>query len=185
MGDLQRLRDRLYVILLGAAISALAWTWQFETPPPDLMDSLSAAAGLRPPTQPFSQLWQCIAAPLCRNFGLQTAETVLRTLGHVSLGILAVLATMLFGLLLPMSFRRGEHLASWWRVVVRFVLFQGTALFCFSDPVWHAFRWFSPLSLQVLLAVLAALCYVKHVREGRRAPLFAAFAILGLLSATC
>ncbi len=183
MGDLQRFRDRLYVILLGVVISALAWTWHFETPPPDLMDSLAAAAGLRPPTQPFSLLWQCIAAPICRCLGLPMAETVLRIMGHISLGILAVLATMLFGLLLPASFRRGENLASWWRVVVRFVLFQGTALFCCSEPVWHAFRWFSPLSLQTLLAVLAALCYVKYIKEGCRAPLFAMFAILGLLSA--
>ena len=176
-------RNNLYVLLLGAAVALLSWTWRFETPPPDLMDSLAAAAGLRPPTQPFSLLWHCIAAPICRYLGLPMAETVLRIMGHVSLGILVVLATMLFGHLLPASFRRGENLASWWRVVVRFVLFQGTVLFCCSEPVWHAFRWFSPLSLQTLLAGLAALCYVKYMREGLRAPLFAAFAILGLLSA--
>ena len=49
----QKFRDRLYVLLLGALIVALAWLWQFETVPPDLMDSLSAAAGLRPPVGPL------------------------------------------------------------------------------------------------------------------------------------
>ena len=183
MGDLQRLRDRLYVILLGTAIVALAWTWQFESLPPDMMDSLAAAAGLRPPAGPFSLLWQLIAAPLCRYCGLPLAMTILRTVGHLSLGLLAVLSALLFENMLPASLCRGEHVAAWWRVAVRFVLFQGIALFCCSNPVWNAFRWFSPLTLQVLLAVIAVLAFVVHVRTGRRGSLFAAFAIMGLLAA--
>ena len=178
-----RFRDCLYVLLLGAAVAALAWAWQFESPPPDLADSLAAAAGLRPPKEPFSLLWHYIAAPICREFGLQTAGTVLRIAGHVSLGALAILVTALFRMMLPATMRRGEHIASWWRVVVRFVLFQGVALFCCSEPVWNAFRWFSPQSLQVLIAVLAAICYVAHLKTERRAPLFVAYALLGVLSA--
>ena len=176
-------RDRLYVFLLGAAIAALAWMWQFETPPPDVMDALAAAAGLRPPTGPLSLLWQHIAAPVCRAFGVQTAETVFRVAGHVSLGLLAVMVTDFFGMLLPTSLLRGAHLAAWWRTAMRFVLFQGTALFCLSDPVWNAFRWFTPVTLQTLLAVLAAICYIAHFKTGRRRLLFESFAIIGLLSA--
>ena len=41
-------RNRLYVLLLGTVIAMLAWAWQFETPPPDLMETLAASAGLRP-----------------------------------------------------------------------------------------------------------------------------------------
>ena len=174
---------RLYVLLLGAAVAALAWAWRFETVPPDMMDDLAAAAGLRPPTGPVSLLWQFVAIPLCRNFGLQTAGTVLRNAGHVSLGILAVMVTALFSLALPASFGRGEHVAAWWRAVVRFVLFQGSALFCLSDPVWSAFRWFSPVALQNILAVMAATCYMTYLRTGRRSPLFASFALAGLLFA--
>jgi tetratricopeptide (TPR) repeat protein len=108
---------------------------------------------------------------------------ILRTAGHVSLGLFAVLATRLFEMLLPASLRRGEHVAAWWRVAVRFVLFQGVALLCCADPVWNAFRWFSPLTLQVLLAFLAAFALTAHFKTGRRAPLFASFALVGLLSA--
>ena len=182
-GGWQKLRDRLYVLLLGAAIAALAWIWQYDTPPPDLMDDLAAAAGLRPPAEPLSLLWQVVAAPLCRTFGLAAAETVLRILGHVSLGILAVLSVALFRMMLPVSLYRGEHVASWWRVVVRFVLFQGVVIFCCSEPVWDAFRWFSPLSLQILLTAVAAALLIAHMKTDGRAKLLGALFALGLLSA--
>jgi len=179
----RRFFDNLYVLLLGAIIAALSWVWQYETPPPDLTEHLAVAAGLRPPTEPLGLLWQHIAAPLCRCFGLQTAETVLRNVGHVSLGLLAVLSATFFQMLLPMTLRRGEHIAAWWRIAVRFVLFQGTALFCLSHPVWNAFLWFSPLALQVLVAILAAMFYMWYFKTSRRMPLFVAFALIGLLSA--
>lgn len=175
--------DRLYVILLCAAISALAWAWQFDSPPPELMDSLAAAAGLRPPVAPLSLFWQHIAAPLCRVFGLPAACTVLRIAGHVSLGVFAFLSAGLLWMMLPASLLRGGHVASWWRVAVRFVLFQGTALLCLSDPVWNAFRWFSPLSLQILIATFAVVCCMVHFTTERRMPLFASFALIGLLAA--
>ena len=175
--------NRLYVLLFGAAVAVLAWVWQFDSVPPELMENLSIAAGLRPPSDTTALLWQYIAAPLCRNFGLQTAETVLRAAGHVSLGVLAVLAVMLFEMIVPASLRRGEHVVGWWRAWVRIVLFQGAAIFCCSDPVWRTFGWFSPSALQALLVVLAAICVVVYFRVGRRPPLFAAFAIIGLLAA--
>ena len=182
-GGWQNFRNRLYVLLFGAAVVALAWVWQFESPPPDILDDLSVAAGLRPPTGPFALLWQALAAPLCRNCDLATAGAVLRTAGHVSLGVLAVLAAALLELLLPVSLLRGEHVAAWWRVAVRFVLFQGMALFCCADPVWSTFRWFSPQALQVLIAGLVAIAFFVYLKTDRRAPLFVAFALLGLLSA--
>ena len=182
-GGNQRLRDRLYVLLLGAVLAALAWIWGFETPPPDLMDDLAMAAGLRPPTGPFGHLWHAVAAPLCRTLGLPAAQATLKMAGHVSLGLLAVLLASLFEMMLPASLRRGEHVAAWWRVAVRFVLFQGVALCCCSEPVWTAFRWFSPSALQILLAVLAVRAFFVHLSTGRRAPLFASFALLGLLAA--
>ena len=175
--------DRLYVILLCAAISALAWAWQFDSPPPELMDSLAAAAGLRPPITPLSLLWQHVAGPLCRVFGLPAACTVLRIAGHISLGVFAFLSAALFWMLLPEALLRGGHVAKWWRIAVRFVLFHGIALLSFSDPVWNAFRWFSPLSLQVLIATAVAVCVMEHFDTGRRASLFAAFGLVGLLSA--
>ena len=177
-----KFRDRLYVFMLGAAIVVLAWIWRFESVPPDLMDALAAAAGLRPPAEPLSLLWCQIARPVCQNFGLNVAELVLRTTGHVTLGILAVMATSLFEMVLPATLKRGEHIARWWRVTRRVVLFQGTILFCLSDPVWNAFRWFSPLSLHVLMAVAAAICYLKYLWTNRRFPLFVSFALIGLLS---
>lgn len=182
-GGWQTFRNRLYVLLFGAAIAALAWAWQFDSVPPDLMEDLSIAAGLRPAHGTSSLLWQYIAAPLCRYFGVQAAETVLRLAGHVSLGILAVLAVVLFEMIAPASLRRGEHVVWWWRAWVRFVLFQGAAIFCCSDPVWNTFRWFSPSSLQALLVVLTVICLTAYFRSGRRSMLFTAFAVMGLLSA--
>ena len=182
-GGWQTFRNRLYVLLFGSAVAVLAWVWQFDSVPPDLAEHLSVAAGLRPPTGTTALLWQYIAAPLCRNLGLQTAETVLRMAGHVSLGVLAVLTILLFEMLVPVSLRRGEHVVWWWRAWVRIVLFQGSAIFCCSYPVWRTFGWFSPSALQALLVVLTTICVVIYFKVGRRPPLFAAFAIIGLLTA--
>ena len=182
-GGWQSSRNRLYVLLFGVAVAALAWAWQFGSVPPDLIEHLSIAAGLRPPKDTTALLWQYIAAPLCRCFGIQTAEIVLRVMGHVSLGVLAILSVMLFEMIVPASLRRGEHVVWWWRAWVRIVLFQGVAIFCCSDPVWRTFGWFSPSALQALLVVLAVICVVAYFKNGRRPPLFAAFAILGILAA--
>ena len=182
-GGWQTFRNSLYVLLFGSAVAVLAWVWQFDSVPPDLAEHLSVAAGLRPPTGTTALLWQYIAAPLCRNLGLQTAETVLRMAGHVSLGVLAVLTVLLFEMLVPVSLRRGEHVVWWWRAWVRIVLFQGSAIFCCSYPVWRTFGWFSPSALQALLVVLTTICVVIYFKVGRRPPLFAAFAIIGLLTA--
>ena len=176
-------RDRLYSLLLGSGVAALAWAWQFDDVPPDLVDDLAAAAGLRPPTGAVSLLWHFVMALPCRLLGLPIAEAVLRVAGHLSLGFAAVLVARVMETLLPVQFRRGEHVAAWWRVAVRAVLYLGVALFCLSDPMWSAFRWFSPTALQVLLALSAAALYVAHFRTVRRKPLFASFALLGLLVA--
>ena len=183
LGGRQAFLNRLYVLLFGAAVAALAWVWQFDSVPPDLMEHLSIAAGLRPPKDTTALLWQYIAAPLCRNLGLQTAETVLCVAGHVSLGVLAVLTVMLFEMIVPASLRRGEHVVWWWRAWVRIVLFQGVAIFCCSDPVWRTFGWFSPSALQALLVVFTTICVVVYFKSGRRPMLFSAFAIIGLLAA--
>ena len=159
----QRFFDRLYVLLLGAAIAALAWFWRFDSVPPALMDDLAAAAGLRPPAGPLSLAWHCGVAWLCREFGLQTTCVVLRAAGSVSLGLMALLAATLLKMSLPATLRRGEHVAAWWRVAVRVVLFQGVVFFCCSEPVWSAFCWFSPLSLQTL-ALAAAATYARCLR---------------------
>ena len=182
-GRRQIFLNRLYVLLFGAAVATLAWVWQFDSVPPDLMENLAVAAGLRPANGTTALLWQYVAAPLCRCFGIETAETVLRVAGHVSLGALAVLAVMLFEMIVPASLRRGEHVVWWWRAWVRIVLFQGAAIFCCSDPVWRTFGWFSPSALQALLVVLTVICVVVYFKNGRRPPLFAAFALTGLLSA--
>ena len=182
-GGWQTFRNRLYVLLFGSAVAVLAWVWQFDSVPPDLAEHLSVAAGLRPPTGTTARLWQYIAAPLCRCFGIETAEVILRVAGHVSLGVLAVLAVMLFEMIVPASLRRGEHVVWWWRAWVRIVLFQGAAIFCCSDPVWRTFGWFSPSALQALLVVLTAICVVAYFKSGRRPMLFSAFATIGLLAA--
>lgn len=179
----QRFFDRLYVLLLGAAIAALAWIWRFDSVPPALMDDLAAAAGLRPPAGPLSLAWHCGVAWLCREFGLQTTCVVLRAAGSVSLGLMALLAAALLKMSLPATLRRGEHVAAWWRVAVRVVLFQGVVFFCCSEPVWSAFCWFSPLSLQTLALAAAATCFVAHFRSDSREPLFASFVLLGAVAA--
>ena len=179
-----RFFERLFVPLLftGTVVAVLAWLWGYDAPPPGILEDLAVAAGLRPPASPVSLHWQLIAGPLCRTFGLPAAKLVLRIAGPVSLGLFTALAYVMFDWALPAVFKRGEGVALWWRTVVRVVAAQGVLLLGFSDPVWSAFRWFSPDALHLLEAEVAALLVFVYFRTARRAPLFAAFALLGLLA---
>lgn len=182
-GRRKKFWDLLYAVLLCVAVAALAWAWEFKDPPADLAEKLAVAAGLRPADGTLSLHWQLIAGSLCSHFGLETTFAILRIAGHLALGAVLVLVTVLFGWTLPKTFRRGEHLASWWRFSVRFIIFQGAALFCLSYPVWDEFRWFSPVALQVLLSAVAALLCIRHIRTNSRRSLYASFVLLGLIAA--
>ncbi|MCR5750846.1 MAG: tetratricopeptide repeat protein [Kiritimatiellae bacterium] len=177
-----RLRDRLYVLTLCAAVAGLAAMWSFDSVPPDLMDDFAAAAGIRPPVSPLGLHWQFFAAPLCRELGVATAGRVLCIAGHVALALLGMIAYAIFAMSVPAAFRRGERLAAWWRAAVRFVLLQGVVLLCCSDPVWSAFRWFSPYALQILVAASATFLFLLHIRTNSRLPLFMTFALSGFLA---
>ena len=183
MGRKTTFRDWLYAVLLGVAVATLAWVWRFDAPPPELTENLAVAAGLRPPEGPLGLHWQLLAGLLCRQFGLDAALGILHAGGCLALGGLAVLVLALFGWTLPWTLRRGEHVVAWWRRLVRFIIFQGAALFCLSYPVWNVFLWFSPSALQVMVAAVAAFCCILHIRTGRIGPLYASTAIVGFLAA--
>ena len=183
MIKIRRICGRMLAPILCVGIAVFAWYWRFDELPPALYDDLAVAAGLRPPESPVSLHWQLIAAPLCRAFGLPAAMDILRMAGHVALGLFAAVGYLVFHGALPASFRRGEHISGWWRAVVRVVLFTGVVLLCCADPVWNAFRWFSPVALQLLEAEVAVLLVFLYLQSGSRVPLFAAFALLGVLTA--
>jgi len=162
--------------------------WNFEAPPPAVAGDYAAAAGLRPLEDPLSFLWQIPAAPLFRHFGISGADKVLRAAGCAGLALLAFLSYWLFAVMMPASLMRGVHIAAWWRLAVRVVVFQGVLLYCCSDPVWNAFLRFKPLSIELLLATGAALCAALHFRRRREGlpsperPLFGAYFLLGVLA---
>ena len=180
---MNRRGDIFFALLTGGAVALLAAFWEFRAAPPDLAEDLAVAAGLRPPASPFPLLWHIAAAPLCRSLGLDAAGAVLRAAGHVSLGLIAAAAMFLYGCILPSHVRRGERIAAWWRFAVRTILAIGAVLFCCSYPVWNAFRWFSPLALQTLLAAAACIAFACHLRGGGRLSAFSAFAVAGVLAA--
>lgn len=176
-------RNRLYTLILGTAVAALAWVWRFDSPPPGLWDAFAVAAGLRPPAEQLPMMWHAVVAPLFSSLGITGATKVLMAAGPVALGIFAVLVCGLFERLLPASLRRGEHVASWWRASVRFVVYQGAAFLCLSDPVWNAFRCFSPTALHLLATVAAAILFIDQLAANSRPKLVLSFAIFGLLAA--
>lgn len=176
------LRRTAYGMLFGAGVAALSWLWRYDAPPPGMAGDLAAAAGLRPPESPVSGLWLAVAAPLFGRLGVRGAFAALGVMGHVGIGLLAFIACDLFRSVLPSTIRRGEHIARWWRAVVRFVILQAAVFFCLSQPVWTAFRWFSPLALDVLLAASTVSGFLYHWRTRRRWPLFLCASFAGLLS---
>ena len=73
--------------------------------PPELWEDVAVAAGLRPPQSPMPGFWRFGVSRLIDAAGLENALFVLRALGPVSLGLLALLTYLFLAEMLPAELR--------------------------------------------------------------------------------
>ncbi len=177
-------KERAIAFALGVFVALLAWFGGNSAIfPPELWDKICVASGIRPPPNAIPGLWFCLAAGLLKACGLSKGIFVLRLLGPISLGLLAVLAYGLITEIEPASLDRRMTRKGWSRRIVRFVLMQGACFFVFSDPVWRAGRIFSPTMLQLLLAVVLLHLFFRALATSSRAYAIAMASVSGLVAA--
>ena len=86
-------KERAIAAALGVFVALLAWFGGNSAIfPPELWDKICVASGIRPPPNAIPGLWFCLAAGILKVCGLSKGIFVLRFLGPISLGLLAVLA---------------------------------------------------------------------------------------------
>ena len=146
--------------------------------PPELWEDVAVAAGLRPPQSPMPGFWRFGVSRLIDAAGLENALFVLRALGPVSLGLLALLTYLFLAEMLPAELRLRMEKWGSSRRIVHMVLMQGTLCFILSSPVWKAGRVFSPEMLLLLAGMGMLLVFCLALRRG---PLFLAM-LMAVLS---
>ena len=177
-------KERVIAAALGVFVALLAWVGgNSDIFPPELWDKVCVASGTRPPPNAIPGLWTCLVSGLFGIFGISKGIFVLRVLGPIFLGLLAVQTYQLFTETEPATLDNRMTRKGWSRRIVRFVLMQGTCFFIFSDPVWRAGRVFSPTMLQLLLAVVALRLLFKALKTSSRAYAIAMAAVSGLVAA--
>ena len=177
-------KERAIASALGVFVALLAWLGGNSAIfPPELWDKVCVASGIRPPPSAIPGLWTCLASGLFGAFGISKGILILRFLGPVALGLLAVQAYQLFTETVPASLDSRMTRKGWSRRIVRFVLMQGACFFIFSDPVWRAGRIFSPTMLQLLLAVVLLRLFFWALATSSRVYAIAMAAVAGAVAA--
>ena len=177
-------RDHAVVYVFGAAIAAFSWlSGNNAEVPPDLWGEIAVAIGIRPPPTIFPGLWRCLVSLLVGHVGIDTSLLVLRMLGAVSLGMLAMMAFRIFDEVLPDTLRLRMRRKGWSRRIVRFILLQGAVFFVCSDPVWRAGQILSPTMLLLVLTLVAFRLFLHAFNEPRQRYVIIMSAVLGLLAA--
>ena len=177
-------KERAFVWALGVGVALLAWiSGNSSIFPPELWEDVSVVIGVRPPPTAIPGLWTWLAAKLFAVAGLQHGLFLLRLLGPVSLGILAMLVFRMFAEIMPVTLARRMTRKGWSRRVVWIVLTQGTLLFVLSDPVWRAGRVFSPVMFKLMVSVVTLRLFFKALQTSQRAYAVAMAAVTGLLAA--
>ena len=168
----------------AAAVALFAWlSGNSGVFPPDLWDEVAIAAGLRPPPSIMPGFWRSAVTLLVGYAGLENALFVLRALGPVSLGVLAALAYLFLGEMLPVSLRQRMLKWGWSRRIVNIVLMQGALCFVLSDPVWKAGRVLSPEMFHLLSTVFLLDVFSWSLRRGNGGMALLMAATAGLLAA--
>ena len=181
-GEMTR-RDRLMAFLMAVALGAFAWLWSPSYMPPTVWESVSIAAGVRPPTTVAPALWQIVVSPLLRNVSLDTALNVLGIAGNVALALIAYLFAALVMRLLPQTMRLRMVEARTHRLMLVFAVLPSAALFCCSDPVWRAGMFFAPITLELLLLLGSMGFFLDFVRGFKPRHLFLSAVLLGPVAA--
>ena len=177
-------KERAIAAALGVFVALLAWVGgNSDIFPPELWDKICVASGTRPPPSAIPGLWTCLVSGLLGFVGIAKGIFLLRVLGPISLGLLAVQTYRLFTETEPATLDSRLTRKGWSRRIVRFMLMQGACFFIFSDPVWRAGRVFSPTLLQLLLAVALLRLFFRALKTSSRAYAIAMAAVAGLVAA--
>ncbi len=170
-------------MLFGVAIALLSWLWRFPWLPPGLWEDAAVAAGLRPPEAIFPLLWNALASALFQFAEPARAMRLIMAAGHVGLGVIAMLAALIFEETLPAVLQRVVRRAGLSRWIVRATFLNGALLFVCSDPVWSAGRAFGPLTLHLLLMLSSMYAFIWAIRRLRFSGFYVAMFLAGALAA--
>lgn len=175
--------DRAWGLVLALFVTIFALVCSSRVPPPGVFENLSIAAGVRPAMPTCDTLWLLVASPLLRFLPKGSGYVALWLLGPCTLGFLAYLFAGALQMLLPEFLRRQSAENRSRALIRRFVIIPVALLFCLSEPIWRNGLYFTPDTLDLLLAFVGFYGLLRFLRTRVKFFAMMSFVVFGMLSA--
>lgn len=172
-----------FAVVCGAFI--LLSLWPFPLLHPVVWKPVAAAAGLRPPADPFYGAYRGLLALIFKTMpvggALLAVQLVARALVAAATGIVyAVLCDFCVPALRP-----EPRLAGLFRPMGRLVAGMAALVFLCLDPVWRAGQSLSPTTVFLFLMALSGWLFLRFAMRRGLLPLYLSLFLLGVLSGEC
>jgi Flp pilus assembly protein TadD len=175
--------DYVFAASLGGVVFCLLMLWSFPVIEPSAWQDAAEAVGTRPPQNLFPGLWRVLAAGVFKVFSVSAGLSMLSLLGKVSVAVSTGFAYLTFREIMALTLRLRLQYSRARYFVARLAAGVGALLFAFSDPVWRAGQFFSPVTFLVLLAVFGMYLFFAFLQGGSLLIAYCAMFVLGVLSA--
>lgn len=178
-----RFKDYCLAVLVGAAVFFFSIHWGSEVLHPSVYDDFAVAAGLRPPESPIPGLWRVLTHAIVSWLGVARAYQAMIWLGRAVGALLAVEATLVISLAVPLTIRERAERSGWAARLAALLSLVGSLFLLFSDPIWHVIQAFTPTTLLLLMLMLAIWACVRLKQTLHFPYAYIAIVIFGLMSA--
>ena len=177
------LGDLVIVTLIAVLTAGISFLWEFPGLHPSVWSDALVAAGLRPSTAAVPGFWTAISSVIYSTFGIQHADNVLRLLGHLTLGGIAICVYGVLREWLAFAMRSRPQFSKRRTLVMRIAAAVGAAAFVLADPVWTAGQCLSETTIQLGLTLWILESFFVFLRKGTIKYAYLCAVLLGLLSA--
>lgn len=175
--------DLIIAAVLAAGVYLLQTLWAYPGIPPAVWEDVTVAAGIRPATVVTPGLWHGIASWCYSFFGISGGNSVLQTLGHVSLAVITMFMYSFLREALTFVMRARPQRSPRRKLVMRIAAAIGAVAFAASDPVWSAGQFFSETTLLLALTIGAIEFFFAFLRKGTLKYSYICAILLGFLMA--
>ena len=178
-------RDFLLTLAVACGAFLLLSLWPFPLLHPGAWKPVAAAAGLRPPEDPFCGVYRGLLALIFKTMptggALPAVQLAARALVAATTGIVyAVLCDFCVPALRP-----EPRLAGLFRPMGRLVAGMAALVFLCLDPVWRAGQALSSTTVFLFLLALSGWLFLRFAMRRGLLSLYLSLFLLGVLSGEC
>ena len=168
---------------LALVVGVLSCVWGLPYLHPSVWGDCTIAAGVRPTGQVMPGYFMLVGDIVYRLFGLSHGTFVLKSLGRISLALMAVFMYVSLREMLVFIMRARPQYSRRRKLVMQAAGIVGAFAFVMSDPIWSLGQFLSESVILLILSLLTIECFFLFLRKGRLRWSYLCAIFLGLLCA--